>query len=169
MLYGFLPYVQPIFATDAKLQDKFQFTHRPIKIKLKATMFFKYRCEMNFFRFILLCFWRIDVAVGAIKAVSTFNISILKKPLQIIQGEQELSDFLSLIFFIFDIFSAIIRTNILQLHLFSFTLQPLSRFKQYLCIIITSVFLLFLFDFWKNPEGGIGISATEKDTSSIKK
>ena len=169
MLYGFLPYVQPIFATDAKLQDKFQFTHRPIKIKLKATMFFKYRCEMNFFRFILLCFWRIDVAVGAIKAENSFNISILKKPLQIIQGEQELSDFLSLIFFIFDIFSAIIRTNILQLHLFSFTLQPLSRFKQYLCIIITSVFLLFLFDFWKNPEGGIGISATEKDTSSIKK
>lgn len=80
-----------------------------------------------------------------------------------------MSDFLSLIFFIFDIFSAIIRTNILQLHLFSFTLQPLSRFKQELCIIITSVFLLFLFDFWKNPEGGIGISVTEKDTSSIKK
>jgi hypothetical protein len=48
MLYGFLPYVQPIFATDAKLQDKFQFTHRPIKIKLKTTVFFNYRCEMNF-------------------------------------------------------------------------------------------------------------------------
>lgn len=41
-------------------------------------MFFKYRCEMNFFRFILLCFWRIDVAVGAIKAENSFNISMLE-------------------------------------------------------------------------------------------
>ena len=64
-------------------------------------MFFKYRCEMNFFRFILLCFWRIDVAVGAIKAENSFNISILKKPFQITQEEQELTSpiFLFLIFF----------------------------------------------------------------------
>lgn len=166
MLYGFLPYVQPIFATDAKLQDKFQFTHRPIKIKLKTTMFFKYRCEMNFFRFILLCFWRIDVAVGAIKAENSFNISMLEVT---VSNHARRTGIDISHFFVFDIFSAIIHTNILQLHLFSFTLQPLSRFEQHLCIIITSVFLLFLFDFWKNPEGGIGISVTEKDTSSIKK